>query len=194
MRWVARPTGLSRPTSRFQWSEYAGGMQTLADGAILRRATPADVPGIFERIVDLAIYEREPDAVTSTPDLLHESLFGENPNVFAHVIEDTGEDGAPEIAGIAIWFLNYSTWTGRNGLYLEDLIVKESHRGRGYGLALMKALARECVDNGYTRFEWTVLDWNEPSIRFYRQLGAKGQDEWTVQRVDGEALTALAAD
>ncbi|MBO3663081.1 GNAT family N-acetyltransferase [Microbacterium stercoris] len=164
-------------------------MQTLADGAILRRAIPADVPGIFDRIVELAIYEREPDAVTSTPELLHASLFGENPNVFARVVESDGE-----VAGIAIWFLNYSTWTGRNGLYLEDLIVKETHRGRGYGLALMKALARECVEKGHTRFEWTVLDWNEPSIRFYRQLGAKGQDEWTVQRVDGEALAALAAD
>jgi len=169
-------------------------MQTLPDGAILRRAEPADVPGIFARIVELAVYEREPDAVTSTPELLHASLFGENPNVFAHVVEAPGEDGRPEVAAIAIWFLNYSTWTGRNGLYLEDLIVSEAHRGRGYGIAVMKALARECVAHGYTRFEWTVLDWNEPSIRFYRAIGAKGQDEWTVQRVDGAALAELAAD
>lgn len=163
-------------------------MQTLADGAILRRALPSDVPGIFERIVDLAVYEREPDAVTGTPEMLEAALFGEKPTVYAHVVEHEGE-----VAAIAIWFLNYSTWTGRNGIYLEDLIVKETHRGRGYGLALMRGLARECVDNGYTRFEWSVLDWNEPSISFYRRLGAVGMDDWTVQRVDGDALAALAA-
>jgi GNAT superfamily N-acetyltransferase len=163
-------------------------MQTLPDGAVLRRALPADVPGIFALIVELAVYEREPDAVTSTPEMLHETLFGERPTVFAHVVERDGE-----VAGIAVWFLNYSTWTGLNGLYLEDLIVAEAHRGRGYGLALMRALARECVERGYGRFEWTVLDWNEPSIRFYRGLGAVGMDDWTVQRLDGAALAALAA-
>ncbi|WP_345751483.1 GNAT family N-acetyltransferase [Microbacterium rhizophilus] len=163
-------------------------MQTLEDGAILRRATPADVPGIFALIVELAVYEREPDAVTSTPEMLHETLFGEHPTVFAHVVENGGE-----VAGIAIWFLNYSTWTGLNGIYLEDLVVGEAHRGRGYGLALMRALARECTERGCGRFEWSVLDWNEPSIRFYRQLGAVGMDGWTVQRLDGDALAALAA-
>lgn len=163
-------------------------MQTLPDGAVLRRAVPTDVPGIFQRIVELAVYEREPDAVTGTPGMLHDALFGERPTVYAHVVESDGE-----VAGIAIWFLNYSTWTGRNGIYLEDLIVKETHRGRGYGLALMRALARECVEQGYTRFEWSVLDWNEPSIRFYRQIGAVGMEEWTVQRLDGAALGALAA-
>jgi GNAT superfamily N-acetyltransferase len=163
-------------------------MQTLDDGAVLRRATPADVPGIFALITELAVYEREPDAVTSTPELIHDAMFGERPTVYGHVVERDGE-----IAGIAIWFLNFSTWTGRNGIYLEDLIVSERHRGRGYGLALMRALARECVEQGYTRFEWVVLDWNEPAIRFYRSIGAVGMDEWTVQRLDGAALAALAA-
>ncbi|MER7798220.1 GNAT family N-acetyltransferase [Microbacterium sp. NPDC096154] len=162
-------------------------MQTLPDGAVLRRATPTDVPGIFALIRELAVYEREPDAVTGTPEMLSAVLFGDRPTVFAHVVESDGE-----VVGIAIWFLNYSTWTGLNGIYLEDLIVRESHRGRGYGLALMRALARECIEQGYGRFEWTVLDWNEPSIRFYRQLGAVGMDEWTVQRLDGPALAALA--
>lgn len=163
-------------------------MQTLADGAILRRAVPSDIPGIFERITELAVFEREPDAVTSTPELLHSALFGDRATVFAHVVESEGS-----VAGTAIWFLNYSTWTGRNGIHLEDLIVSETYRGRGYGLALVRALARECVDRGYTRFEWSVLDWNEPAIRFYRSLGAVGMNEWTLQRVDGPALAALAA-
>lgn len=163
-------------------------MLTLADDAVLRRAVPADIPGIFALITELAIYEREPDAVTSTPELIHAALFGERPTVFAHVVE---RDGG--VAGVALWFLNFSTWTGRNGIYLEDLIVSEAHRGRGYGLALMRALARECAEQGYTRFEWSVLDWNEPSIRFYRSLGAVGMDGWTVQRLDGASLAALAA-
>ncbi|MGH3294784.1 MAG: GNAT family N-acetyltransferase, partial [Trebonia sp.] len=98
-----------------------------------------------------------------------------------------------QIVAIAVWFLNYSTWTGRNGIYLEDLFVRESERRHGYGRALLKALAQECVERGYRRFEWSVLDWNEPSIRFYRSIGATGMDEWTVQRLSGDALTRLAA-
>jgi GNAT superfamily N-acetyltransferase len=108
--------------------------------------------------------------------------------VFAHVVEKGGQ-----IVAIAVWFLNYSTWTGRNGLYLEDLFVREAERRHGYGRALLKALAEVCVERGYRRLEWSVLDWNEPSIRFYRSIGATGMDEWTVQRLSGDALTRLAA-
>ncbi len=109
--------------------------------------------------------------------------------MFAHVVE---RDGA--IAGIAIWFLTYSTWTGRPGIWLEDLYVSDEHRGRGYGKALIASLAVLCVERGYSRLEWTVLDWNEPSIAFYRALGAQPQDEWTTQRMTGEALRALGGD
>lgn len=160
----------------------------LADGAVLRPARPDDVPQIVQRIRDLAAYEREPDAVRNTPARLHDVLFGDRPSVFAHVVERDGE-----VVGIAIWFLNYSTWEGTNGIYLEDLFVAGSARGRGYGLALMRELAAICVDRGYARFEWWVLDWNEPSLDFYRSLGATAMDEWTVQRLTGHALRTLAS-
>lgn len=161
-------------------------MTELADGAVLRPARPEDVPGILARIHELAVYEREPDAVETTEEMLQETLFGPAPAAFCHVVERSGE-----VAAIAIWFLNYSTWKGRHGIYLEDLIVTEAARGRGYGIALMRELAAICVERGYGRFEWSVLDWNEPSIRFYRSIGAIGMDEWTVQRVTGDALLAL---
>ncbi|MCR2815259.1 GNAT family N-acetyltransferase [Microbacterium jiangjiandongii] len=160
--------------------------RTFEDGAVLRAARPGDEPGILARIRDLAVYEREPDAVQNTDSALRESLFGAEPRVFAHVVERAGE-----IAGIAIWFLTYSTWTGRHGIWLEDLYVQEAHRGRGYGKALIASLAAVCVERGYSRLEWTVLDWNEPSIAFYRALGAQPQDEWTTQRLTGEPLRAL---
>jgi len=161
---------------------------TLPDGAVLRPARPGDDTGILALIRALAVYEREPDAVENTADALAASLFGPDPKVFAHVVE---RDGA--IVGIAIWFVTYSTWTGRHGLWLEDLYVDEAQRGRGYGKQLMRALARVCLDRGYGRFEWTVLDWNAPSIAFYRSIGAVAQDEWTTQRLTGPALESLAA-
>ena len=154
---------------------------------MVREARAGDEPGILRLIHALAVYEREPDAVENTVDDLSRSLFGEQPRVFAHVVE---RDEA--IVGIAIWFVTYSTWTGRHGVWLEDLYVDESERGRGYGRALMTALARVCVDRGYGRFEWTVLDWNAPSIAFYRSIGALPMDEWTTQRITGDALDALA--
>ncbi|MBO1768690.1 GNAT family N-acetyltransferase [Agrococcus sp. TF02-05] len=135
----------------------------------------------------LAVYEREPDAVENTEGMLTATLFGDEPRAFAHVVERYGA-----IVGIAIWFLTYSTWTGTHGIWLEDLYVDEAQRGRGYGRALMAALAAECVERGYRRFEWTVLDWNEPSIGFYRSIGAEPLDEWTTQRLTGDALAALA--
>ena len=159
----------------------------LAGGAVLREAQPADVPRILALIQALAVYEREPDAVENTPELLTETLFGADPRAFAHVVERDGT-----VVGIAIWFLTYSTWTGRHGIWLEDLYVDETERGGGYGKALMAALAALCVERGYSRFEWTVLDWNAPSIAFYRSLGATPQDEWTTQRLTGDALEALA--
>jgi GNAT superfamily N-acetyltransferase len=161
---------------------------TLAGGALLRRARPGDANGILDCIRALAEYEKEPDAVQNTTDDLHQALFGPSPTVFAHVIEKQDK-----VVGIALWFLNYSTWTGRNGIYLEDLFVHPAERRHGYGRALLAALARLCAERGYRRLEWSVLDWNEPAIRFYRAIGAAGLDEWTVQRLSGDALARLAA-
>jgi GNAT superfamily N-acetyltransferase len=160
----------------------------LAGGAVLRRARPGDEAGIVACIRALAEYEKEPDAVQTTAEDLSQTLFASSPSVFAHVIEKE-----QRIVAIAVWFLNYSTWTGRNGVYLEDLFVYENERRHGYGRALLAALAGICAERGYTRLEWAVLDWNEPSIRFYRSIGAVGMDEWTVQRLTGDALTQLAA-
>lgn len=154
---------------------------------MLRAARPGDEIGILAGIQSLADYEREPDAVANTVEQLTQSLFGAEPRVFAHVVERNGE-----IVGIAIWFLTYSTWTGRHGIWLEDLFVDAEQRGRGYGKALIASLAAVCVERGYSRLEWTVLDWNEPSIAFYRSLGATPMDEWTTQRLAGEQLAALS--
>ena len=152
----------------------------------IRSAKPADVPAILQLIKDLAVYEKAPNAVKSTEENLRVALFGEEPKVFAHVAEDGGQ-----IVGIAIWFLNYSTWMGTHGIYLEDLYVDPEFRGKGYGIALLKSLAKICVERGYSRLQWWVLDWNEPSINFYKSLGAVPMDEWTVFRVDGQALQNL---
>jgi len=162
--------------------------QQLAGGAVLRPARPGDEDGILACIRALATYEKEPDAVETTADGLRETLFGPSPSVFAHVVARKDR-----IVGIAVWFLNYSTWTGRNGIYLEDLFVYESERGHGYGKALLQRLAWLCVERGYRRLEWSVLDWNQPAIGFYRSIGAVGMGEWTVQRLNGDALARLAA-
>jgi GNAT superfamily N-acetyltransferase len=155
---------------------------------MIRAATTADVPVIIELIHELAEYEREPDAVEITPDDLSAALFGAQPQVFCSVAHD--DDGSP--VGIAIWFLTFSTWTGRHGIYLEDLVVREKNRGSGYGRALMANLANICVERGYRRLEWAVLDWNEDAIRFYRSLQARPNDGWIVNRLDGPALLDLA--
>ena len=155
--------------------------------ATLREARPGDEPGILACITALAVYEKEPDAVDNTVDALTATLFGPEPRAFAHVVERDGQ-----IVGIAVWFVTYSTWTGRHGIWLEDLYVLDSERGRGYGKALVQALAAVCVERGYARFEWTVLDWNEPAIGFYRSLGVTPLAEWTTQRLTGDALHALA--
>jgi GNAT superfamily N-acetyltransferase len=164
-----------------------GASRSLAGGAVLRWARPGDEDGILDCVRGLAEYEKEPGAVQTTADDLRRVLFGPAPSVFAHVVEKDGQ-----VVAIAVWFLNYSTWTGRHGIYLEDLFVREGERRHGYGGALLKALAEVCVQRGYRRFEWSVLDWNEPSIGFYRSIGAVGMDEWKTQRLSGDALTRLA--
>lgn len=161
---------------------------TFPDGAVLRAAVPGDETGILRCIHALAVYEREPDAVENTEEALRATLFGADPKAFAHVVEREGA-----IVGIALWFLTYSTWTGRHGIWLEDLFVDETQRGRGYGKALIASLAEVCVERGYPRLEWTVLDWNAPSIAFYRSIGAEPMDEWTTQRMTGARLRELAA-
>jgi GNAT superfamily N-acetyltransferase len=157
-------------------------------GMTIRPATPADIPAIRALIVALAVYEREPDAVKATEADLHEALFGARPLAEAVLAE---VDGTP--AGIALFFTSFSTWAGKGGLYLEDLFVVPEARGLGLGKALLVHLAGIAVARGYARFEWSVLDWNEPAIGFYKALGAKMMDEWTVMRVDGDALAQLAA-
>ncbi|MGI5398133.1 N-acetyltransferase family protein [Streptomyces sp. CA-135486] len=156
---------------------------------MIRHATPADVPEIHRMIRELAEYEKSLDEARASEEQLHEALFGERPAAFAHI----AETGDGEVAGFALWFLNFSTWRGVHGIYLEDLYVRPGLRGGGYGKALLTELARICVERGYERLEWSVLDWNTPSINFYKSLGAKPQDEWTVYRLTDEALTELGS-
>lgn len=161
--------------------------------AHIRTARPDDVAEILAMVRELAEYEREPDAAVATEEQLHAALFGGGdtpsgvPAVYCFVLEtDAG------LAGIALWFLNFSTWLGRHGIYLEDLYVRPEFRGRGHGQALLARLARECVDRGYGRLEWWVLDWNTAAIEFYRGQGAQWMGDWTVNRVSGPALRSLA--
>ena len=158
----------------------------------IRPATPADLPDILRLVHELAAYEREPDAVEATEEDFAAVLFptdGE-PTAFCHVAE--GREG--RVVGIALWFLTFSTWTGRQGIHLEDLFVEPRHRGSGLGKALLTELARECRERGYRRLEWSVLRWNAPSIAFYESLGAQPQTEWETYRLDGDALDRLAGD
>ena len=154
----------------------------------IREAEPKDVADILRLIRDLALYEKAPDEVIATEDHLKTALFSPQPHVFAHVVEVDNR-----VIGMAIWFLNYSTWQGIHGIYLEDLYIEPEYRGRGYGLALLKHLAKICVKRGYGRFQWWVLDWNAPSIEFYKSQGAVAMDEWTVFRVSGEDLNKLGS-
>ncbi|WP_329166626.1 GNAT family N-acetyltransferase [Streptomyces sp. NBC_01267] len=156
---------------------------------MIRNATPADVPVIHAMVQDLAEYEKALHEVRATEAQLHEALFGERPAAFAFIAETP--DGRS--AGFALWFLNFSTWRGVHGIYLEDLYVRPELRGGGYGKALLTELARTCVERGYERLEWSVLNWNEPSITFYEALGARPQDEWTVYRLTDGALAALGS-
>lgn len=159
----------------------------MTDRADVRAVTPTDVLRMIEMVRDLAAYEKEPEQATATAADFEAALFGDHPTAYAHVAEVGGE-----VVGMALWFLTFSTWTGVNGIWLEDLYVEPDHRGSGAGKALIAALARECVERGYPRLEWTVLDWNEPAIGFYRAIGAVPQEEWTTQRMTGDALAHLA--
>ena len=155
---------------------------------MIRPAVPADVPVLLQLVRELAVYEKEPDAVEATEDLLAAALFGPSPVASCHVAE---VDGA--VVGFALWYVSFSTWQGKPGLWLEDLFVRPAARGHGLGKALLQALATVCAERGYGRFEWWVLDWNVDAQGFYRSLGARAEDDWTVWRVDGDALRALAA-
>ncbi|CAM5445082.1 GNAT family N-acetyltransferase OS=Streptomyces alboniger OX=132473 GN=CP975_16020 PE=4 SV=1 [Streptomyces alboniger] len=157
---------------------------------MIRTAVPGDVPVIHQLVRDLATYEKAADEAVATEEQLREALFGERPAAFAHIAQD---DASGETVGFALWFLNFSTWRGVHGIYLEDLYVRPEARGGGHGKALLTELARICVERGYERLEWSVLDWNEPSINFYRSLGARPQDEWTVYRLTDDALSTLGA-
>ncbi|GAA1916203.1 GNAT family N-acetyltransferase [Streptantibioticus ferralitis] len=166
---------------------------------MIRAASPADIPAIHSMIRELAEYERSLEDARATPEQLREALFGAHPAAFALIAHDVPAaqqaDGGvpPRAVGFALWFRNFSTWTGTHGVYLEDLYVRPEARGAGHGKALLAELARICVERGYERFEWSVLDWNEPSIGFYKSLGAVSMDEWTVHRLTGEPLRALAS-
>ncbi|MFZ0217059.1 MAG: GNAT family N-acetyltransferase, partial [Candidatus Dormiibacterota bacterium] len=138
------------------------------------------------------VYERESvDIVQATEASLRETLFSASPTAFAHLAVHEDSTGSV-VAGMAVWYLSFSTWTGRNGIYLEDLFVRETFRGHGYGKALLAKLAQMCVARGYPRFEWSVLNWNEPSIRFYQARGAVAADDWTRYRLEGAPMRALA--
>ncbi|MGA5818854.1 GNAT family N-acetyltransferase [Kitasatospora sp. NPDC094028] len=154
---------------------------------MIRTAVASDVPVIREFIRELAEYEKEPQEAVATDEQLHTALFGPDPALFGLIAED---DATGEPVGFAVWFRNFSTWRGTHGIYLEDLYVRPQARGGGHGKALLLELARIAVERGYSRVEWSVLDWNRPSIDFYESLGAVPMTGWTVYRLTGEALAA----
>jgi GNAT superfamily N-acetyltransferase len=157
----------------------------------IRSVEPQDVSAVYTLIRDLARYEKLLDAVESSETQLHDALFCERPRVFCDVAQ-WREAGHVETVGMALWFYNYSTFRGRHGIYLEDLFVRPEMRGRGIGKALLLGLADRCAREDLARLEWSVLDWNEPAIRFYKSLGAAPLDEWTVFRLTGDALVRRA--
>lgn len=155
----------------------------------IRPAEPADVSHIYDMIVELAVFEKLEHLVVATEALLHEGLFGDRPSAEAIVGVEDGE-----VVCFALYFHNFSTFLTKKGLYLEDLYVKQAHRGKGYGRQMLMALARIAVERGCGRFEWSVLDWNENAIRFYEGMGADVMPDWRICRVTGDALTKLAAE
>ena len=152
----------------------------------IRPAKREEVGEVLQLIQDLATYEKAPDQVEASRDDLLNTIFAKEPRVFCDLVEVDGQ-----IAGMAIWFLNYSAWQAKHGIYLEDLYIKPEFRARGYGKALLKHLAQICDREGYGRLQWWVLDWNSPAIEFYRSFGAEAMDEWTVYRTSGQALKDL---
>ena len=153
----------------------------------IRPARPGEASLVFQFVRELAEYEKLEHEVQATEAMIDAALFGEQPRVFCDIAEWDGEP-----VGFAVWFLNFSTFSGRPGIYLEDIFVRPAFRGRGVGKALLVHLAKQCVENGWSRLQWSVLDWNTPSIEFYKSLGGVLLDEWTVVRVSGDALTRLA--
>ena len=153
----------------------------------IRPARPGEAGLVFALVRELAEYERLLGAVDATEAMIDAALFAPDPRVFCEIAE-----WADEPAGFALWFPNFSSFRGRHGIYLEDLYVRPAYRRRGIGRALFRHLAQRCVAEGWTRFEWSVLDWNAPSIDFYRSLGAELLDEWTICRITGDALVRLA--
>ena len=153
----------------------------------IRRARPGEAGLVLSFVRELADYEKLLHEVEATEADIDAALFGDNPRLFCEIAEWQSEP-----VGFAVWFFNFSTFSGRSGIFLEDLFVRPRHRGKGIGKAMLVYLARECVANGWSRLQWSVLDWNTPSIEFYKSLGAVLMDEWTVCRVSGPALSALA--
>ncbi|KRQ14142.1 GCN5 family acetyltransferase [Bradyrhizobium pachyrhizi] len=153
----------------------------------IRRARPDEAGLVFSLVRELAEYEKLLHEVHASEADIAEALFGANPRLYCDIAEWNGEP-----AGFAVWFVNFSTFAGRHGIYLEDLFVRPALRGKGIGKALLVHLAKQCLANGWSRLQWAVLDWNAPSIAFYKSLGAEMMDEWTICRVSGEALSALA--
>ncbi len=155
----------------------------------IRRARSDEAGLVLSLVRELAEYEKLSHEVEATEADIAAALFGENPVLFCEIAEWAGEP-----AGFAVWFLNYSTFAGRPGIYLEDLFVRPAQRGKGIGKALLTHLAKQCIANGWSRLQWSVLDWNTPSIEFYKSLGAALMDEWTICKVSGPALIALAQE
>ncbi len=153
---------------------------------MIRSAKPEDLSEIASLIKELADYERAPEQAIATIEDLSAALFGPSPKVFCEIVEVDGV-----VLGFAIWFLNFSTWQGKHGIYLEDLFIRPQYRGSGWGRKLLEHLAAKCIENNWGRFQWWVLDWNEPAIEFYKALGASPMNEWTVYRVAGEELKKL---
>ncbi|AUC98565.1 MULTISPECIES: GNAT family N-acetyltransferase [Bradyrhizobium] len=154
---------------------------------LIRRARPDEAGLVFSLVRELAEYEKLLHEVHASEADIAEALFGANPRLYCDIAEWNGEP-----AGFAVWFVNFSTFAGRHGIYLEDLFVRPALRGKGIGKALLVHLAKQCLANGWARLQWAVLDWNAPSIAFYKSLGAELMDEWTICRVSGPALSALA--
>ena len=154
----------------------------------IRRARPDEAGLVLSLIRELAAYEKLLHEVEATEGTIGAALSNDNPRLFCEIAEWNGE-----VAGFAVWFLNFSTFSGRSGIYLEDLFVRPALRGKGIGKALLAHLASQCVANGWSRLQWSVLDWNQPSIDFYKGLGAVAKGEWTVFRLTGDALDRLAA-
>jgi GNAT superfamily N-acetyltransferase len=159
----------------------------VSSAVSIRDATPADVPALYRMIVALAVYEREPDGVTGTPEMLHDSLFGDSPPCEAVIAE---VDGA--VAGFALYHGTFSTWEMTAGIWLEDLFVYDEYRRAGVGRELLSYLAELTIQRGGARLEWAALTWNTPALDFYAKLGAKRLEEWWMHRLDGEVLAEVA--